>query len=213
MLNAEGGQLTSDADVIRASVAALPDEELKKIASVACGRYPTPTLLAAIAELERRGVALPEAARNRPPSVQREDKPPRKGWFAWANPKIDDEASALRAARQGAVAAWIVTGLAAVFGLLSFEVEAFAKAGFGIGSLLESALFGWIGFRIWRGSLLFAIAGLTLYTIERVYDMVEAGRSPRGVAILLILAFANGCRGAWAVRKYRATGSASGKSS
>jgi len=74
----------------------------------------------------------------------------------------------------------------------------------GIGplSLVDAALFGVVAWRIWCGSRAFAVAGLSLYSLEVLYAV---GTRPPGVGVLtviIMLALINGVRGTFGLHKF-----------
>jgi hypothetical protein len=191
----------SSAEQLRARLPHLALDELSHLASVDRARYPEQVDMVE-AELARRGVTgTTSEGRHHDLSSHHENT----GWQRWLNPTMPDDRAALRVTRQGAIAAWVVTGTTVLAVLLAQKVQAFAAAGFSVWSLLDASIFMLIGFRIWKGSLSFAWAGLVLFLIERGFAWAMTGRFPGGLAVFIFLAFLNGVRGAGMLARYRNT--------
>lgn len=68
--------------------------------------------------------------------------------------------------------------------------------------MVDAALFAVVAWRTWCGSRAFAVAGLSLYALEVLYNVVT---HPPGVGILTIiimLALINGVRGTFGLHKF-----------
>jgi hypothetical protein len=118
----------------------------------------------------------------------------------WAWPEIIDEDSARDAARKAGGWAAVVAGLTGLLALISLS----GSSWFGITpwSLVDAALFGVVAWRVWNGSRAWAVAGLSLYSLEVLFSIVT---HPPGVGILtiiILLALINGVRGTFALHKY-----------
>jgi hypothetical protein len=191
--------VADDIDGVRAAVAGLPDEELLKIADVDCGRHPTPTLRCAREELVRRGRLEPGSW---PEPIKVEVRTTPSPWFEWI-PRISSEATALRAAKHGAIAAWVVAGAKALIVVFASTTEAFAKVGVSTFGLIDAAIYLGVGIAIWRGSFAFAIIGALLFALDRASTWATTGHFPLFTALLIF--FMNGVRGAHALRTWRGT--------
>jgi hypothetical protein len=118
----------------------------------------------------------------------------------WAWPEIIDEDSARDAAHMAGGWAGVVAGLTALFALVSFS--GVRIMGIGPLSLVDAALFGVVAWRIWCGSRAFAVAALSLYSLEVLYAMAT---HPPGVGVLtviIMLALINGVRGTFGLHKF-----------
>ena len=99
----------------------LPEEELLRIATTDRAEYVPEALALVDSELKRRGIAEVSRERHRELKHQRESSETSRlpRWLAWIYPAISSEVSALRVARHGAVAAWVVSGTTVVLSLLA----------------------------------------------------------------------------------------------
>jgi hypothetical protein len=118
----------------------------------------------------------------------------------WAWPEIIDEDSARDAAHKAGGWAAAVAGITALLAVISLTGSSL----FGITplSLVDAALFGVVAWRVWYGSRAWAVAGLSLYSLEVLFSVIN---HPPGVGILTIivlLALINGVRGTFALHKY-----------
>ncbi len=123
------------------------------------------------------------------------EKPSR--WRAlW--PDVDDVVSAKDASRQGMWAAIIVGGVTAILAPLGFlGVDAWA--------LCDAVLFFSIAWGIYKVSRTAAVAGLLLFLLERIVMFTQTRQTGGIVALVLLLAFGNGARGAFAYRRLMRT--------
>ena len=191
--------MTTSAEELRARLPHLTLDELVTLAGVDRATRPEQADMVE-GELARRGVTGVTIQGHHLDLSSRHEK---RRWFGWLNPVMSDEKSALRVTRQGAVAAWIVSSTTVLVVLFAQKVEVFAAAGIDAWALIDAALFGVIGIRIWKGSLPFAWVGVVFYLIERGVLWATTGQFPSGITALIFLAFVNGVRGAQAIRKYR----------
>lgn len=186
----------------------LSDEELIRITTTDRSGYMPEALALVEAEIARRRVRdatdgqCSNAVRQVPP--ENAEPRPRSLWLTWVNPTLRTEGAALRAARQGAIAAWLVSAVAGIASVLAVGVEAFADVGLGMW-LFNAVIFLCIGFGIWRGSLAFATIGFVLYLVLQVGQSAMSRHFPSIWVILLLVAFLNGFRGAKALRGFRRT--------
>jgi len=192
----------------------LSEEELLRIATVESDQYLPHAVALVREELARRGVS--EGSRERYQQLRsdrerRETAAERKGqrWLAWAYPNINDRASAIRASRQGVIAAVIVSAITAVLALLAGRSERVATVpGIDAYALIDAVLFAIVAFGMWRHSRVAAVSGVVLFVGEKLYLWAAVGHRPGGVAALLFLGFVNGVRGTFAY--YRSSPAASG---
>ncbi len=119
----------------------------------------------------------------------------------WAWPEIMDEDSARDAAHMAGGWAGVVAGITTLFAVISI-VSGIRVMGMSAFSLVDAALFAVVAWQIWRGSRVFAVAGLSLYGLEVLYSVVS---HPPGIGILtivILLALINGVRGTFSLHKY-----------
>jgi hypothetical protein len=119
----------------------------------------------------------------------------------WAWPEIMDEDSARDAAHMAGGWAGVVAGLTTLLAVISL-VSGSSVMGINAFSLVDAALFGVVAWQTWRGSRGFAVAGLSLYSLEILYNVVN---HPPGIGILsviILLALINGVRGTFGLHKF-----------
>ena len=119
----------------------------------------------------------------------------------WAWPEIIDEDSARDAAHMAGGWAGVVAGLTTLLAVISIAGGG-SFMGIGAWSLVDAAFFGVVAWRIWCGSRLFAVIGLSLYALEVLYNVVT---HPPGIGILpviIMLALINGVRGTFGLHKF-----------
>ncbi|MFQ5542066.1 MAG: hypothetical protein ACE5E2_04490, partial [Candidatus Binatia bacterium] len=117
-------------------------------------------------------------------------------------PKITDLESAKDAARQGFWAAIIVAGITAAIGILASE--GFQLVGFEVDALevlYTAMLFAFIAWGIQRMSRAAAIAGLTLYVLDRISTWSVYGFTNPVLPVIFTLGFINSTRGTFAYHK------------
>jgi len=120
----------------------------------------------------------------------------RESAFRGLWPSVHDLAAAKAASRQAVWASGfivVVTSVVAMLGVL----------GMGASSLVDVGLFLAIGIGIYRMSRTASLAGLLLFIVERVVMFLDTGRTGGLVAIVLLLAFANGVRGTFAYQRHK----------
>jgi hypothetical protein len=133
------------------------------------------------------------------PSIKQPGPKKRTNLF-W--PDVETIEGAKWATRQAFWAAIFCVGVTLFFVVLSlFGVEIIK--GFGVSSLIDAALFAAIAFGLRRKSRFAAVAGLVLYLAERAYSWTETGSigGNPALAIVLILGFVAGVRGAFAYQR------------
>ena len=119
----------------------------------------------------------------------------------WAWPEIIDEDSARDAAHMAGGWAGVVAGITTLLAVISIAGGG-SFMGIGASSLIDAALFGVVAWRTWCGSRAFAVAGLSLYALEVLYNVVT---HPSGIGILTVivmLALINGVRGTFGLHKF-----------
>jgi len=121
----------------------------------------------------------------------------------WFWPKITDEASAKKTAKQGMVAAIYVAASTSIVALLKSK-------GFDDWSLIDAAIFAIIAYGIYKVSRTAAVVGFTLFLLSsRIFLWVRHGLGGdivaimfSFIAILVTLAFINSMRGTFAYHKF-----------
>lgn len=122
----------------------------------------------------------------------------RKDWI-W--PSITDTVSAKEASKQGIWACIWCAGATLLFVTLSFL--GLSVLGIDAWALIDALLFIIIGYGIYKMNRIAAIAGLSLYILERIMMWFEQGLEVVPVvAILIILLFINSLRGIFAYHRY-----------
>lgn len=118
----------------------------------------------------------------------------------WIWPTITDIPSAQKASKQGLWASAWCAGATLVFVVLSvFGVSLY---GFDLWALIDVLFFILIGWGIYKMNRFAAVAGLTLYIIERAAMWSEYGPKNPIVAILISLMFINSIRDIFAYHRY-----------
>jgi hypothetical protein len=126
---------------------------------------------------------------------------------SWYWPDVSDIDGARDATRYGMWCAILVAGVTALLSLLAFSGTRIM--GVTPVSLIDAAIFAAIAFGLSRYSRFAAVAGFTLYLIEKIYAFVVTG-SVLGVGVLgivILFGFLNGMRGAFAYQKLSAAAS------
>jgi glucose uptake protein GlcU len=108
-------------------------------------------------------------------------------------PSILNEDDAREAARRAGGFAWLVARVTTLIAIASI-VLGHPIAGASGRSLLDAALFAVVGWRTWRFSFPWALAGLLLYLFEVLYGLSH-GRFPGFLGIIIVLALIAGARG------------------
>jgi hypothetical protein len=125
--------------------------------------------------------------------------PDSSSWRRAYWPTIWNLKTARSAAMQGFWAAVLVAAITAALSLLSaFGVKLFD---FDLSALTDAAAFAVIAFGIYRMSRLAALAGLSLYVLERAYMWATLGPKNPAIAAIFTLAFVSSVRGTFAYRK------------
>ena len=182
--------------------------------------YVPEALVLVESEIRRRGLNNVTSARHLELKREREQaeeraRPRPIRWLAWVFPETSSGASALRVARQGAIASWVVGTSTFLLALFATRVDLAASLKNGPGTflgaehgfyvLLGAVLYVGLGFGVWAGSLIAAAAALILYVGAQAYVYSAQGSVPNGVVFLLSIAFWNGVRGAKALRGFSST--------
>jgi hypothetical protein len=120
--------------------------------------------------------------------------------------EIGNRADAVQAMKGGAIAAWVVAGINLLIGAYILFAAPSAGLAFGLtgAAMVDGAVFGVIGFFIWRQSVVAAWIGLVLFTLEKIFQWATQPKALVGIfmAVALWLAFLNGVRGAMALRRF-----------
>src|SRR5262245_7767299 len=195
-------------DELARQVGALSDEELLRMATTDRAEYVPEALVLVESEIRRRGLDDITSAhhlelkREREQAEERERPRPVR-WLAWVFPETSSGTSALRVARQGAIASWVVGAFMFLLALFATRVELVAEHGFYV--LLGAVIWVALGIGVWAGSLIAAAAALILYAAAQSYVFYMLGSAPNGFTVLLVIAFWNGVRGAKALRDFGST--------
>jgi len=124
----------------------------------------------------------------------------------WYWPAFGNIADAEQASNQGMWAAVFCAAVTAIMATISI----FASTGvMGIrpSAYVDAVLFAIIAWRIHARSKGFAIAGLVLFAIEKVFQVITQPQSMRfGIflAVILLLCFMSGVRGTFAYHRFKA---------
>ena len=122
--------------------------------------------------------------------------------LGWAWPEISDKASARKAVKEGFWGAIFVVACDVAIAIYTLSVGAKFAGHYDAWVLVDAALFAIIAWRIWRNSRAWAVVGLILMLLE-IEDKLRNASSTFGlVTVLLLLAFVNAVRGAFAFHKY-----------
>jgi hypothetical protein len=119
----------------------------------------------------------------------------------WAWPEIIDEDSARDAAHMAGGWAAVVAGLTAILAIVSM-VGGVSIMGIRSLSLIDAALFAIVAWQTWRGSRAFAVAGLSLYSVGVLYNIVTHPPGVGVLTIIIMLALINGVRGTFGLHKF-----------
>lgn len=118
----------------------------------------------------------------------------------WIWPSIVDTTSAQKASKQGLWASAWCAGATIIFVVLS--LLGFQMFNFDMLALFDAFLFIIIGWGIYKVNRIAAIAGLSLYILERILMWTEHGPKNPAVAIFITLMFINSVRGIFAYHKF-----------
>src|SRR5262245_9687781 len=202
-------------DELARQVGALSDEELLRMATTDRAEYVPEALVLVESEIRRRGLDDVTSAHHLELKREREQAEERAGprpvrWLAWVFPETSSGASALRVARQGAIASWVAGTGTFLLALVATRVELVASLKNGLGNVLGAAhgfyvllgavIYVALGFGVWAGSLTAAAAALILYVGATAYVCSVQGSAPGALVFLMFIAFCNGVRGAKALR-------------
>ena len=125
----------------------------------------------------------------------------------WYWPDVSDIDGAKDATRYGMWCAILVAAFTALFSLLALFGIRFMGAS--LASFVDAALFAAIAYGLSKYSRFAAVAGFTLFLIEKIYTYVMTG-SILGVGVLgivILFGFLNGMRGAFAYQRLAAAAS------
>jgi hypothetical protein len=122
----------------------------------------------------------------------------------WYWPSFASMADAERAANQGFWAAVFVAAVTALFATIS-ALSSQEVVGVDPFAYVDAVAFAVIAWRIRRRSRVFAIAGLALFTVEKIFQFTTQPLALVGVfmAIVLLVCFINAVRGTFAYHRMR----------
>lgn len=126
-------------------------------------------------------------------------------------PDINDLESARKACRAAAVGAFIVATITGIVAAVAVAGSA-PIAGIDSSAFVDAAIFAILGFFLRRCSRTAAVITLVLFIIERIFMMAQGG-APVGiiVAVILIIYFIGGVRGAFTYHRLMAQQDAQAK--
>ena len=124
----------------------------------------------------------------------------------WYWPQIGNRADAIEASNAGFWAAVFCASVTALFATISIFTHS-AVIGVNAGAYLDAVLFGIVAWRIRSRSKVFAVLGLCLYVVEKIYQYATQPHvAIFGIfmVIVLLLAFISGIRGTFAFHRLSA---------
>jgi hypothetical protein len=126
---------------------------------------------------------------------------------SWYWPDVSDIDGAKDATRYGMWCAIAVAVVTAFFSLLALFGVRFMGAS--LASFVDAALFGAIAFGLSKYSRFAAVAGFTLFLIEKIYTFMMTGSilSVGVLGVVMLFGFLNGMRGAFAYQRLAAAAS------
>src|SRR5262245_46618793 len=117
-------------------------------------------------------------------------------------PRVDTVDDANWAVRQAMIAAIVVAVLTFIVSALAIAGVTFVKSlGVDGWSMIDAGLFAVIALFLHRKSRVAAWSGLALYVGERVFQWATVGPKGPIMAVVFVLAFIGGVRGAEALRR------------
>lgn len=127
----------------------------------------------------------------------------KSNWFWPDVSNVDEAKKACRSAMWCAVFVASLTTIVALIAISGFKGMPLPVDG---SALLDAAIFAGIAFGLSRYSRVAGVAGFVLFLFERLYAISKAGFLMGGgiLGIVLLLAFLNGMRGAFAYYKLQA---------
>jgi hypothetical protein len=117
----------------------------------------------------------------------------------WYWPPVDTVEAARNTAKQGAIAAAIVSGITALFAILSLVGVEIVS----LWALVDAGLFALIAFGIYKMSRLAAVIGIALYLWGQLNQILATGNSNYILIILFTLYFIHAIRGTFAYHKLK----------
>jgi hypothetical protein len=117
----------------------------------------------------------------------------------WVWLKVDSRRRAQNAIEVGFWAAIFVSGMAAIFLLITVLKDPEQLA---IGEVLGVVVFAFIAFGIRRRSRTAAFAALILYALDRIHALISGAHGNLVLPVLITLAFLNAVRGALAYHRF-----------
>ena len=125
----------------------------------------------------------------------------------WYWPALGSVEEAVQASNQAMWAALFCAAVTAIFATISIFTSG-SVAGIRPSAYVDALLFAGIAWGIRARSRVFAIAGLSLFVIEKAFQIATQPDSIRfGIflAVILLLCFISGVRGNFAYHRYKAT--------
>ena len=116
-------------------------------------------------------------------------------------PRVDTWDGAIFAAKQGRWACIFVAVLSLVASLYSIRVEPIFDNVTAVFLLLQGVVFIPIAIGVHKHSRIAVVIGLAWYCLVQIVTIVETGKIPNIVALILILMLVNGMRGIFAVHR------------
>lgn len=116
-------------------------------------------------------------------------------------PEITDRATAVAAAKQGYQASFVVGTLDGAIGLATSFTG--PLMGLDASALIDGVFMFIVGWRIMRLSRAWAVVGLAYWVSNLLYQLASEPAPAIGlVALMLLMAFINGVRGTFQLRKF-----------
>ena len=124
--------------------------------------------------------------------------------LGWVWPQLIDKRAARKAIEGGVVAAAFIVVIDIAIGIYSLTAHAKVGGYYDAWVMVDGALFAIIGWRIWKNSRIWSVIGVLLMGLEIADKLQNATKTFGVITALLLLAFINAARGAFAFYKYNA---------
>jgi hypothetical protein len=118
-------------------------------------------------------------------------------------PDLNDVAAARKACQGAAVCAFLVAGITALVAVIALSGKSIIP-GIDAWALVDAAIFALLGFFLRRCSRIAAVITLALFIVERVSMMASGGIAGLPLALILVVYFIGGARGAFAYHRLQA---------
>ena len=112
-------------------------------------------------------------------------------------PDVGNIEAAKKACKGAAISAFLVAGVTALIAVIALAGSSLIP-GINGWALLDAAIFGLLGFFLLRFSRTAAVIALVLFIVERISMMASNGIAGFPLALILIVFFIGGVRGAFA---------------